>query len=140
MCAGRGWRDELQQRNPIRSGEMIKGEVLAGREWREPRQLPAGGARAPPGSAGAGASAAGGARCLRWAARCAELGGGMVLSSHPREPAPAPVLPPDAGVPYREPGAPAAREGAAGLLRAWCWLRPRPGSELQWGSWGLSGA
>lgn len=46
----------MQQRNPIRSGEMIKGEVSAGREWREPRQLPARGARAPPGSAGAGAA------------------------------------------------------------------------------------
>lgn len=57
--AGRGWHDELQQRNPIRSGEMIKGEVLARREWREPRRLPARGARAPPGSAGsAGAGAA----------------------------------------------------------------------------------
>lgn len=54
--AGRGWHDELQQRNPIRSGEMIKGEVLARRERREPRQLPARGARAPPGSAGAGAA------------------------------------------------------------------------------------
>lgn len=56
VCAGWGWRDELQQRNPIRSGEMIKGEVSAGREWRERRQLPARGARAPPGSAGAGAA------------------------------------------------------------------------------------
>lgn len=56
VYAGRGWHDELQQRNPIRSGEMIKGEVSAGREWREPQQLPARGARAPPGLAGAGAA------------------------------------------------------------------------------------
>lgn len=56
VSAGWGWRDELQQRNPIRSGKMIKGEVSARREWREPRQLPARGARAPPGLAGAGAA------------------------------------------------------------------------------------
>lgn len=62
---------------------MIKGEVLAGREWRDPRQLPAGGARAPPGSAGAGASAAGGARCLRGAARCTGLRGGTALFPPP---------------------------------------------------------
>ena len=31
----------MQLRNPIRSGEMIKGEVSAGCEWREQRQLPA---------------------------------------------------------------------------------------------------
>lgn len=79
----------MQLKNPIRSGEMIKGEVSAGCEWREQRQLPARGARAPPGSAGAGGSAAGGARCLGWAARCAELSAEMVLSSHPQDPAPA---------------------------------------------------
>lgn len=58
---------------------MIKGEVSAGREWREPRQLPAceaREARAPPGLAGAEGSAAGGARCLDWAARCPKLGTG----------------------------------------------------------------
>lgn len=128
VCAGRGWRDELQQRNPIRSGEMIKGEVSAGREWREPRRLPARRARAPPGWVGAGDSAAGGTRCLGGTTGRTEQGAGMVLLSYPWESAPAPVLWPDARVPYREPGAPAARAGAAGLLGAWCCLRPRPGS------------
>lgn len=75
-----------------------------------------------------------------WAVRCAELGAGMVLSSHPRDPAPDPVLPPDAGVPYHEPGAPAARAGAAGLPGAWCWLRPRPGSGPRREGGGLGGA
>lgn len=83
MCAGRGWRDELQQRNPIRSREMIKGEVSAGREWREPRRLPARGARAPPGWVGAGDSAAGGTRCLGGTTGHTEQGAGMLLLSYP---------------------------------------------------------
>jgi hypothetical protein len=109
----------LQQRNPIRSGEMIKGEVSAGREWREQRQLPARRARAPPGSAGAGGSAAGRTRRLGWTIGRAELYSATVLLSDPQDSPAAPFLLPDAGVPYREPRAPAARARAAGLLGAW---------------------
>ncbi|MEJ1287612.1 hypothetical protein NN561_018633 [Cricetulus griseus] len=83
---------------------MIKGEVSAGSEWREPRQLPAAGARAPPGWVGAGDSAAGGTRCLGGTTRRAERGAGMVLLFHPWESVPAPFLWPDAGVPYLPEG------------------------------------
>lgn len=58
----------------------------------------------------------------------------------PGSPRPPPVLWPDAGVPYREPGAPTARAGAAGLLGAWCCLRPRPGSGPRQGDWGIGEA
>lgn len=85
-----------------------------------------------------GGSAAGGARCLGWAARYAELGARTILLFHSRDPALAPVLPPDAGVPYREPGVPAVRAGAAGLPDAWCWLQPRPGSGPRREGGGLS--
>lgn len=64
----------------------------------------------------------------------------MVLLFHPWESVPAPFLWPDAGVPYREPGAPTARTGAAGLLGAWCCLQPRPGSGPRQGHWGLGEA
>lgn len=62
---------------------MIKGEVSAGREWREPWRLPARGARAPPGWVGAGESAAGGTRCSGGTPGRAEQGAGMVLLSYP---------------------------------------------------------
>lgn len=67
-----------------------------------------------------GGSAAGGT------ARCAEQGAGQSSLPTPG-PVLVPVLRPDARVPYREPEAPAARAGAAGLPGAWCWLQPRPG-------------
>ena len=65
--------------------------------------------------------------------------GGLITQS-PAAPTPGTLpLPPDAGVPYREPGAPTARAGAVGLPGAWCRWRPRPrlgqrreGWELSW--------
>lgn len=128
----------MQQRNPIRSGEKIKGEVSAGAN---------GGSR---GSFPPAEPAPRPARPVQGAAQLAESGpcSGQpnarswvpVRSSLPTPGLrPASILSSDAVVPYREPGALAARAGAARLPGTWCWWRPRLGSEPRRERGGLGG-
>lgn len=77
----------VQLRNPIRSGEMIKGEGLgrvrmagaAASRPAEPAPRPAWRRRG---------RAAGGAQCPGWAAGYAELSSGTIFSSPPPGPCP----------------------------------------------------
>lgn len=127
----------MQLRNPIRSGEMIKGEVSAGCEWREQRQLPAPRSPHPArlGRRGGQSNRRSAVPDLDSQIRGAELGDSPLFPPPRTLP-----LPPDSEVPYREPGAPAARAGAAGLPGAWCRWRPRPKSGLRREGWELSWA
>lgn len=127
----------MQLRNPIRSGEMIKGEVSAGCEWREQRQLPAPRSPHPArlGRRGGQSNRRSAVPDLDSQIRGAELGDSPLFPPPRTLP-----LPPDSEVPYREPGAPAARAGAAGLPGAWCRWRPRPRSGLRREGWELSWA
>lgn len=128
----------MQQRNPIRSGEKIKGEVSAGANGGSRGSFP------PAEPAPRPAWPAQGAAQLAESGPCSGQPNARswvpVRSSLPTPgPRPASILSSDAVVPYREPGALAARAGAARLPGAWCWWRPRLGSEPRRERGGLGG-